>query len=44
VQDYERTGDVARVLGISGAALVVLGLAAEVVALAYDGSPQVRVD
>lgn len=44
VQDYERTGDVARVLGISGAALVVLGLAAEVVALAHDGSPQVRVE
>ncbi len=44
VQDYERTGDVARVLGISGAALVVLGVAAEIVALAHDGSAQVRVE
>lgn len=44
VADYARTGDVARALAIGGGALVVLGLAAELVALAHDGTPRVRVD
>lgn len=44
VQDYARTGDLARALGIGGAALVALGLAAEAVALTHDEAPAVRVE